>query len=404
MCDQHRRRRDPHGADDARKTRRPAIERRCAGFEHLQSRAAPGENRHDGDFSAFQERPDIVYLVLDRYAGASTLERAYGFDNGPFLEELERRGFGVARDAWANYFKTALSLTSSLSMDFLDTQRFDATGSAAFDPIHRALRDHLPVPVTLTSLGYEYVHVASYWEPTATNADADIVVRYQDITEFEAVVRSTTMLMLLEPPEPPDRDPETIHFPSLARETTLFAFDAVEDAAARPGPTFVFAHVLVPHPPYVFDTDGSLPTAQEAQQRGEQERYVRQLQWTNVRVLQMVDRLLDVPQAERPVIILQADEGPFPDGYRLGGADFAWLEATPDEIAHKFAILNALHLPGVEPAQAGLTDRTSPVNNFRIVLNAYFEAGLPLLPDRVYLSPDHDHPYEFVEYQRQRGD
>ncbi|HEX6129007.1 MAG TPA: hypothetical protein VF071_08310 [Candidatus Limnocylindria bacterium] len=349
-------------------------------------------------------RPDIIYVVLDRYAGAPTLEHQYGFDNGPFLDELENRGFGVAREAWANYFKTALSLVSSLSMDFLDTGRFNATGPAAFDPIHRALRDHLPVPVTLTSLGYEYVHIASYWEPTATNADADIVVRYQDITEFEAAVRSTTLLMLLEAPQPPDLDPETIHFPTLARETTLFAFDAVEDAASRPGPTFIFAHILVPHPPYVFDADGSLPTDEELRQRSEQERYLRQLEWTNGRVLQMVDRLLDVPEGERPVIILQADEGPFPDGYRLGGADFPWLEATADEIAHKFAILNALHLPGVEPAKSGLTDSTSPVNNFRIVLNAYFDAGLPLVPDRVYLSRDHAHPYEFVEYRRPAGD
>jgi hypothetical protein len=346
-------------------------------------------------------RPDILYVVLDRYAGAPTLAREYGFDNEPFLGELEQRGFVVARDAWANYFKTALSLASSLSMEFLDTARFSATGPAAFDPIHRALRDHLAVPVTLKSLGYEYVHIASYWEPTATNVDADFVLRYQDATEFEAAVRSTTALMLLEPPEPPDRDPETIHFPTLARETTHFAFDTLEDAASRPGPTFVMAHILVPHPPYVFDVDGSLPTADESRQRSEEERYVRQLQWTNQRVLQMLDRLLAVPQAERPVIVLQADEGPFPDGYRFGGADFPWLEATPAEVAHKFGILNALHLPGIHPAESGVTDRTSPVNNFRIVLNAYFDADLPLLPDVSYLSTDHDRPYQLTEYPRQ---
>ena len=46
------------------------------------------------------------------------------------------------------------------------------------------------------------------------------------------------------------------------------------------------------------------------------------------------------------------------------------------------------------------TDRTSPVNAFRILFNAYFDAGLELLPDVTYLSPDHDHMYDLVEYPR----
>lgn len=36
---------------------------------------------------------------------------------------------------------------------------------------------------------------------------------------------------------------------------------------------------------------------------------------------------------------------------------------------------------------AGLYDRVSPVNCFRIVFNTYFSAQLPLLPEQTYLSP-----------------
>ena len=345
-------------------------------------------------------RPDIYYLIFDRYANAETLQRVYGMDNEPFLRELEDRGFDIARDAWANYFKTALSLASSLGMDYLDTERFNATGPTAFSQVHQALQDHLTVPATLTSLGYEYVHVSSYWEPTATNVDADIVVRYEDATEFDAAVRATTLLSLLEEPQIVDSDPESIPFPSLARETTLFAFDAVERAAGRPGPTFVFAHILVPHPPFVFDADGSVPTTAENEARTEEERYAAQLTWANGRILAMVDRLLDVPAGQEPVIILQADEGPRPERYRNHESGFQWFSAEDHEIAQKFGILNALHLPGVNARDAGLTDRTSPVNNFRILLNAYFGADLELLPDITYLSRDHAHPYEFREYPR----
>ena len=105
--------------------------------------------------SEIERRPDIYYIILDRYGNEETLREIYGFDNGPFLRELEKRGFTIARDSWANYFKTALSLTSSLSMDYLDGEALKVDGKTTFESIHRALRERLAVPATLKSLGYE---------------------------------------------------------------------------------------------------------------------------------------------------------------------------------------------------------------------------------------------------------
>lgn len=347
------------------------------------------------------QRPDIYYIILDRYANAETLDRFYDFDNSPFLNELEDRGFGVANDSWANYFKTAFSLLSSLSISHLDGAALKDGDPATFGPVYSRLRGHLAVPATLRSLGYEYIHIGNYWEPTATNVDADRVLRYSEGAEFRSALADTTLLSLLTPPDQADEDPETTDFPLLARSHTLFAFERLEDASHRPGPTFVFAHILVPHPPYVFDIDGTLPTAEERDGRPSKEEYVRQLQWANQRVLRAIDELLDVPAGDpQPVIILQADEGPFPARFASNEREFDWLNATPDEIQKKFGILNAYHLPGVDLAKLGFYDRISPVNAFRIVFNAYFGADLPLLADTTYLSPDYDHAYDFVEYPR----
>ncbi|HEX6139966.1 MAG TPA: hypothetical protein VF013_05805 [Candidatus Limnocylindria bacterium] len=345
-------------------------------------------------------KPDIYYIILDRYAGPQTLERVYGYDNEPFLTALEDRGFAIARDAWANYFKTALSVASSLSMEYLDADALTADEPSSFGPVFGMLRGHLAVPETLKALGYDYVHLGNYWEPTATNVDADVSLRFQDASEFGAAVRSTTALSLLSPPQQPDDDPETAEFPELARDTTLYAFDRLEEAAGRAGPTFVFAHILVPHPPYVFDADGSMPTEQERRERPETAEYVHQLEWANGRVLQAIDHLLDVPSGQEPIIILQADEGPWPPAFSRDQKHFQWLDATPDEIAWKFGILNALYLPGTDAEAAGVTARLSPVNEFRVVFDAFFGADLPLLPDVTYLSPDYDHLYDFVPYTR----
>jgi hypothetical protein len=346
-------------------------------------------------------RPDIYYIVLDRYANGATLDRVYGYDNSPFLDAMRDRGFSVADDAWANHYKTGMSLSSSLNMDYLQAEHPPTEHPAPWRWIPSVLRGHRAVPDTLTTNGYEYVHIGNWWEPSAINVAADVVLRRQSYGAFAAALYETSALSLSQPPLTGDDDPETLDFPALARSQTLFAFDEVAKAASRPGPTYVFAHILVPHPPYVFNADGSFPTRDDVTERGRLVSYVEQVEYANTRILQLVDTLLGVPAADRPVIVLMADEGPYPERYARDEQRFPWLEATDLEVEQKFGILNALYLPGgLDPADYGFGPRTSPVNEFRIVFNALFDARLDLLPDLTYLSPDHAHLYDFVLYPR----
>ena len=75
---------------------------------------------------------------------------------------------------------------------------------------------------------------------------------------------STTLLDLLSPAAASDgEDPPLV--PAVQREHTLYELSVIADATEnRPGPTYVFAHFLVPHTPYVFDVDGSMPTTRSA--------------------------------------------------------------------------------------------------------------------------------------------
>jgi hypothetical protein len=353
-----------------------------------------------------ERRPDIIYIILDRYSNAETLERIYHFDNRPFLDALEQRGFTLAEDSWANYFKTSLSLVSSLTMEHLDGEALKkASGGdgSSFKPLHDALRARLTVPATLKSLGYEYVHIANTWEPTGTNVDADRVIRWSEGSEFSSAVLETTALSLREPwvpPVEPEDLGEGVGPPDLLREHTLYQLDRLAEVGGRPGPTFVFAHLLLPHSPWRFNADGSFPSADEIAARSRNENYLEHIKFTNDRILKVLDRLLDVPEADKPVILLQADEGEFPIEFAQDQVNFDWLNASPNQLQHKFGILNAFHLPGVDPASVGVHDRITPVNSFRIVFNAYFDAALPLLDDTTYLSPNYIRLFEFVPYRR----
>jgi hypothetical protein len=341
-----------------------------------------------------EHRPDIYYLVFDRYASADVLREHYGFDNTPFLDALRERGFFVADDARANYPKTPLSLVSSLSMDYLDGEDLSAEATAGNDagPIHRRLRGALRVPLELQRLGYSHVHIANWWEPSATSATADVVHRHEAASEFtSAVIRMSALSAFGAGAEGGQYDRPVL------REHTRFQFRVLGDAGADPGPQFVFAHFLVPHPPYVFHADGSFVETEPTGTEAERVAYVEQMKFTNARILEVLDRLLAVPEADRPIILLQADEGPFPARYDANEYRFDWRTATPEELDEKFGILSAYHLPGVEPESAGLYPAITPVNSFRVVFDAYFGTDLGLLPDRVFAHRSQYHFYDFIE-------
>jgi hypothetical protein len=339
-------------------------------------------------------RPDIYYLIFDRYGSGANLRANYGYDNSPFLDALRERGFYVAEEAHANYIKTPLSLVSSLNMEYLDGDALQAEAVSGKDSgvIHRQLRGQLRVPSELKELGYRHVHVANWWEPSATNATADVVHRYEAASEFSSAVLRMSALGAIGAGTslgPYDR--------AVLYEHTLFEFRVLEATADDPGPQFVFAHFLVPHPPYVFETDGSFVRNEPLATDDERAAYVRQLEYTNDRILRLVDRLLDVPPDERPIILLQADEGPFPARYDADEWRFDWRTATAEELDEKFAILSAYHLPGVDPEAAGLYPAITPVNSFRVVFDAYFGSELGLLPDLVFAHVSQQDFYELFD-------
>ena len=86
--------------------------------------------------------------------------------------------------------------------------------------------------------------------------------------------------------------------------------------------------------------------------------------------------------------------------YAEDEAGFAWLEASAEELLRKFSILTAISVPGVDDAAleaAGFTDTLTPVNQFRVVFNAAFDADLRILPERNWVFVDQRHLYDLVE-------
>jgi hypothetical protein len=321
------------------------------------------------------DQRDIWFLVFDRYGSAESLRLNYGIEE-QLTPWLAAQGFHVSPDAHANYVRTGLSLASVLNLDYLDA-------IPGYETAALALRDHA-VGRFLIDRGYRYIHIGSEYGPTRTSDLAENRT-YSGMSDFaDALFDSSLAAEIAERTGgiKPNRQRRV--------DWSRFALASLADARNEPGPKFVFAHLLLPHPPYVFDADGSVVPESVAARRSPAEGYEAQAAFLNAQIKELVEPLLAVPEEDRPIIVLAADEGPYPPRYEgdpeiAGGeADFDWSAASDDELRIKFGILHAMYLPGI-PAEGIPADFTD-VNTFRFVFREYFGADLPLLRNRI-LAP-----------------
>ncbi len=299
---------------------------------------------------------DVYYILLDRYGSEQALKQFFGFDDSEFYNELEKRGFVVDRKAITSYPMTSTSMASTLNMRYL----YPRVGNT---PDYFATVQSNEVGKLFIKAGYEYHFFGNQYDGLRRSSIAQWNMKISVMpSEFaDSLVNMTPFRPLV------GRQHK--------HEFTLEKFAAVAELAKDPTLTFTYAHFLVPHPPYAFARDGASQTELNRATRPEKELYIDQLVSTNRLVLKAIDGILD-SSANKPIIILQADEGP----YLMAGDE----SLSPDEKrAKRLGILNAIFIPD-EAIRQRLPKPLMPVNAFRFLFKEYFGAPIELLPDRAF--------------------
>jgi hypothetical protein len=348
----------------------------------LQSRTSQTERNTSAlSLNMDSQPPDIYYIILDGYGRSDILKDEYGYDNSDFLNGLRDLGFYIAECSQSNYAQTQMSLASSLNFNYIDalSDRFvpgsdDRTGLDA-------LIQHGVVRESLEKAGYQTVAFATGFLATElTDADYFLSPRRSAgaLNEFEYLLLETTFARLLQ---------DTNRFgmqgsgSELFRERTLFVLDKLDELSHVQGPKFVFVHLIVPHPPYVFGPTGGPVEPAEVGTTKTQEgasRYRDQAIFISSRMAEIVPQLM-ANSATPPIIILQGDHGPT-------------VASSPRA---RMSNLSAYFLPGVE---ASVYPTITPVNTFRMIFNEYFGQNLELLDD-VSLYSDYTDPFNFKVIQ-----
>jgi hypothetical protein len=331
--------------------------------------------------------PDIYHFVFDRYASEDILSRHYDLDNRAIGQFLEERGFYLARASNSNYQKTGHSLASTFYMDYLDLFVDDPRlAPNNWHPVYRMLEDHR-VARFLKTRGYDFIQFGSWWVGTFDNPAAD-ANHPHGFSEFNMLYLRRTMLRPLFHILPDTDLTMRLDWDNGQCQRLANQIEQIKTIGRREKPTYVFAHILVPHGPYNFATDGRCLSHGETIERGEPQGYLDQIAYAN-RIIEEVVTALQAEDREPPVILIQADEGPFPS------RDYSvpWHESPADELRIKTGILNAYYFPNRD--YGGLSNDITPVNSYRVLFNTYFGTQFPKLPDRIFAFPRDSRMFEF---------
>lgn len=351
------------------------------------------------------ELRDIYYIILDAYTRADVLSLYYGYDNRPFIEALQARGFIVAEGSQANYTDTEFSLASSLNMSHIhDAPTYFRTNSkvnadwVVSDVATMMIRDNR-VGSFLREQGYTFVaYDSGYVLAQASGADEFLHAPQIDENSgmqimFEMLFLDTTMGRLFLELRGEEFAPLQNLF-ETHRQRILFTLESLPQFAAMEGDFFVYAHVLSPHTPYVFGPNGEKlvghdPFSLLDAHPGSEENiplYTGQVQYLNKLVLNAIDQILENSSVP-PIIIIQGDH-----------SSKVFRGEEPDiqtRMQLLFPILNAYYLP--DSASTQIYPTVTPVNTFRLIFNYYFGTQLDALPDRVYYFQERENHFDFVD-------
>ncbi len=347
---------------------------------HPASQAAPGN------------LPDIYYIILDGFGRQDILEQYYQADLSGFYSYLDQAGFYIASQSQSNYAWTELSLASSLNFMYLDD--LGQWGAEVSDtlPLEIMVEQNRLFAI-LRSYGYQVVTFADEYDLTdISSADEYLSPQAWVFSGYQSELLGITPL------------------PDLARIVTgRSLFDLHRDHLRfmlgnlyrRPDPArpqLVFAHLMAPHPPFVFSANGE-PAPQDRRFTfnyvdkvlvgAERDRFIQgyrdQAAYLTTSLIPELEKILR--QEGRPaIVIIQGDHGP--------GLQLDWNNLENTDIRERMSILNAYYF--YDQNYERLSPDMTPVNTFRLLLTQYFGLDYPLLENKAYYTYVYK-PYDFID-------
>jgi hypothetical protein len=348
-------------------------------------------------------QPDIYYLLVDGLGQATYLEENYPLTKARYSDVLAKRGFKVLRYSFANYPQTALSTAATMNMGTMDQLLSIPDPQSKDRRVLMEVVGNSRVARAFKKLGYKIVGFPSGY-PLTHQALADKRhAPFLNPSFVEYYLLEDSALPLVLPLL--GHGPADVSF-ALRRDRLNFIFDqlpAARDGVDDQDPVFVYAHILAPHPPFVFGPEGeALPSRgtfgfadgdhwlliHGPQDTSYRQRYSDQATYVMQRLGETIDGI--IASSERPkIIIVQGDHGP--------GSGLDWERPQNTDHTERLGIFNAWYVSGSQqmPVYEGMT----AINTFPLLFNTVFGTELEAHPDKLWFARM-SQPYTFFRLDK----
>lgn len=317
---------------------------------------------------------NIYHIILDEHASTAVLKQYFNYDNSNFENFLKKRGFFIPEFSFSNYNMTGLSIPSILNMGYIDSKW---KSEKEFNNLLNEMMMENSVAKNFERIGYKVIsfHNEYHLEPSKnaiTLCDNDVrstrlLIFYLDNTAykiFKNMIFATFDQIL-------NTGQGNASFQPVIENRVCVLNELLNVRENFSQPIFVHAHLIMPHSPFIFDSNGNVINTRNMSDDQNPSAYLAQLQYTDTKIQEIIDQLLD--SEPKPIIIIQSDHG----------IRFA-LNESDDPRKHEFLNFEAFYFPDDE-LDSDEYPVITPVNSFRILFNKYFGTNYELLEDKAFL-------------------
>ena len=314
-----------------------------------------------------RDQPNVYLFLYDEYSGPEGLSYFYQFDNSPFYDALEQRGFNCSMDSYNTESCATTALVPNLYALSYDASPF-VSGDGNEPNLYRVFQE----------LGYQ-INLVSHNDFLDTDG-ARVLTKGQtedSICQYlyqNSLLPFTPLSGVMEQRMPQLR--ATYQYQQLLDNALDTLDHAWQESAGKP--TLTLGYIQCPHAGFVYDKDGGRVPEEDFLNWRDPQYYLGQLQYINGRILGAVNQILEHDPSA--VIILQSDHGARL-GYHL--TDLYGDPYDPEtETIHQQNILNCVYLGGETLDISGL----SGINTLRTVLNRLFDLGYGMVEPRYIIN------------------
>lgn len=323
--------------------------------------------------------PDIFFIVFDEYTSSLALKKYYHYDNTGLDSILRTNHFYMAPKAQSNYNSTPLSISSCFNMQYFNrpmegelsttkhilqawyslemSQGPKLLAEKGYDVYNFGLSDLDHYPVNTSRYFSEYETLSLYQETLWGRIERDIWWNLNKLN-MPALRKSDNK----------EYTNEANQYIARNLKNLRLTLTALKEQNARP--KFVFAHIMMPHPPFYLDQQGNLQDEQTVM--GHQYApalYLNQLVYCN-KWIDSLSTAANQPFPRPRVVVIEGDHG-FRDSSQIASRE------------KQFMNMNAYYFSDKD--YSTLYDNISPVNTFKLIFNKYFHTELVLSKDSTIL-------------------